>query len=62
MNVGNQACIGQMSLFDLFPTEQSENFNPISAYAMKGSLSQGGKQRIPVLSADWPQPFAAGPG
>lgn len=46
MNVGNQACIGQMNLFDLFPTEQSENFNLISAYAMKGSLSQCGKQRI----------------
>ena len=28
MNVGNQVCIGQMSLFDLFPTEQSEKFNP----------------------------------
>lgn len=46
MNIGNQVCVGQMSLFDLFPTEQSENFNPISAYAMKGSLFQNGKQRI----------------
>lgn len=46
MSMGNQVCIGQMSLFDLFPTEQSEKFNPISEYAMKGSLSQGGKQRI----------------
>ena len=46
MSMGNQVCIGQMSLFDLFPTEQSEKFNPISEYAMKGSLSQDGKQRI----------------
>lgn len=46
MSMGNQVCIGQMSLFDLFPTEQSEKFNPISEYAMKGSLYQDGKQRI----------------
>lgn len=46
MTIGNQSCIGRMSLFDLFPVDKNEKFNPVSEYAMKGSLSANGKKRI----------------
>lgn len=42
----SQGCIGQMNLFDLFPADKSEKFNPVSEYAMKGSLFVNGKKRI----------------
>ena len=38
----SQGCIGQMNLFDLFPADKSEKFNPVSEYAMKGSLFVNG--------------------
>ena len=42
----SQGCIGQMNLFDLFPADKNEKFNPVSEYAMKGSLFVNGKKRI----------------
>ena len=42
----SQGCIGQMNLFDLIPADKSEKFNPVSEYAMKGSLFANGKKRI----------------
>lgn len=42
----SQGCIGQMNLFDLLPSDKSEKFNPVSEYAMKGSLFVNGKKRI----------------
>ena len=42
----SQGCIGQMNLFDLIPADKSEKFNPVSEYAMKGSLFVNGKKRI----------------
>ena len=45
MNI-RQGCIGQMNLFDLLPADKNEKFNPVSEYAMKGSLFVDGKKRI----------------
>ena len=42
----SQGCIGQMNLFDFLPSDKSEKFNPVSEYAMKGSLFVNGKKRI----------------
>lgn len=42
----SQGCIGQMNLFDLLPADKNEKFNPVSEYAMKGSLFANGKKRI----------------
>ena len=42
----SQGCIGQMNLFDLLPADKSEKFNPVSEYAMKGSLFANGENRI----------------
>ena len=42
----SQGCIGQMNLFDLFPADKSEKFNPVSEYAMKGSLFVNGKSEF----------------
>lgn len=45
MTIGNQACLGQMSLFDLFFTEKKE-YDPVTEYAMMGSFFSNGKKRI----------------
>ena len=42
----SQGCIGQMNLFDLLPADKNEKFNPVSEYAMKGSLFANWKKRI----------------